>query len=307
MLTYECLELRDQRGVISEGEVGLDAVLERDQPELLEAGDVALSKPLVREVAERWPAPQVERLAALERVAPLEREALEALSVKLAGVDVQHVASTARNHDVLAEPLAEARDVHLDGLSGRVGRLLAPQLVDQAVHGDGLAAVEQQDRQYSSLFASSERDQPPFVFSLEWAQYAELDHRRPTWATLPPIGGFCPIATRCCRPFAAPEDTARNGSRPRSGNRKEPEMTHKHRRALHGMAAAVSMCALAASTASAAPVEQILPRAEDQSAGGSSSVPPPSSSIAASAAEEYENLRSPEATTVPVRHTPPQT
>lgn len=78
-------------------------------------------------------------------------------------------------------------------------------------------------------------------------------------------------------------------------------MTHRHRRALHGMAAAVSMCALAAPTASAAPVEQILPRAEDQSASGSSSVPPPSSSIAASAAEEYENLRSPDATTVPVR------
>lgn len=78
-------------------------------------------------------------------------------------------------------------------------------------------------------------------------------------------------------------------------------MTHKHRRALHGMAAAVSVCALAAPTASAVPVEQFIPRAGDESASGSSSMPPPPSSIAASAAEEYENLRSPDATSVPVR------
>jgi hypothetical protein len=78
-------------------------------------------------------------------------------------------------------------------------------------------------------------------------------------------------------------------------------MTRKHRRALHGMAAAVSVCALAAPTASAATVEQFLPRAGDESASGSSSVPPPASSIAAPAAEEYANLRSPDATSVPVR------
>jgi ABC-type phosphate transport system substrate-binding protein len=78
-------------------------------------------------------------------------------------------------------------------------------------------------------------------------------------------------------------------------------MTPKHRRALHGVAAAVSVCALAAPTASAVPAEQFLQDAEDGSAGGSSSVSPPPSSIAASAAEEYENLRAPDGTTVPVR------
>jgi hypothetical protein len=77
-------------------------------------------------------------------------------------------------------------------------------------------------------------------------------------------------------------------------------MTLKHQRALQSMAAAVSVCALAAPTASAAPVEQFLPRAGDESAGGSSSVSPPPSSIAASAAEEYDNLRAPDATSVPV-------
>jgi hypothetical protein len=50
-------------------------------------------------------------------------------------------------------------------------------------------------------------------------------------------------------------------------------MTHKHRRTLHGMAAAVTVCALAAPSASAVPAEQFIPRAENESASGSSSVP----------------------------------
>jgi hypothetical protein len=78
-------------------------------------------------------------------------------------------------------------------------------------------------------------------------------------------------------------------------------MTPKHRRALHGMAAAISVCALAAPTASAVPAEQFFQDAEDRSAGGSSSVSPPPSSIASSAAGEYEKLRAPHGTTVPVR------
>lgn len=74
-------------------------------------------------------------------------------------------------------------------------------------------------------------------------------------------------------------------------------MTHKHRHTLRALAAAAAACALAPPTASAVPVEQFLPSAGDRSA----SAPPPPSSIAASAAEEYEKLRSPDATTAPVR------
>lgn len=78
-------------------------------------------------------------------------------------------------------------------------------------------------------------------------------------------------------------------------------MTPKHRRALHGMAAAMSVCALAAPTASAVQAEQFFQDADDRSAGASSSVSPPPSSIAASAAEEYEKLRAADGPTVPVR------
>jgi hypothetical protein len=78
-------------------------------------------------------------------------------------------------------------------------------------------------------------------------------------------------------------------------------MTISHSRHVRGLALAAVIGALAAPSASAAPAEQFFPRAEDESARRSSSVPPPPSSIAAAAAEQYDDLRSPDATTVPVR------
>jgi hypothetical protein len=78
-------------------------------------------------------------------------------------------------------------------------------------------------------------------------------------------------------------------------------MTHKRCRPLATLGLAAAIGALAAPAATAIPAEQFIPRAEDESLIGSPSVPPAPSSIAGSAAEEYENLRSPDATTVPVR------
>jgi hypothetical protein len=77
-------------------------------------------------------------------------------------------------------------------------------------------------------------------------------------------------------------------------------MTLRHQRAIQGVAAALSVCAFAAPTASAIPAEQFFQDAGDRSAG-SSSVSPPPSSIASSAAREYEKLRAPDGTTNPVR------
>jgi hypothetical protein len=51
-------------------------------------------------------------------------------------------------------------------------------------------------------------------------------------------------------------------------------MTLKHRRALHGIAAAIGVCALAAPTASAVPSEQFLQDAKDRSAGSATSATP---------------------------------
>ena len=63
VLGDECLQLADNLGVPAELELGLDPLLERAEPQLLEAGDLALRKGLVGQVAESGPAPERERLA----------------------------------------------------------------------------------------------------------------------------------------------------------------------------------------------------------------------------------------------------
>ena len=78
VLADERLELGDQGRVAAERQIGLDALLERQQPELVEPGDLGLRELLVGEVRERRAAPHVERLAGggrerRSRVAALER------------------------------------------------------------------------------------------------------------------------------------------------------------------------------------------------------------------------------------------
>ena len=61
----EPLELADQLRVAAERQVGVEAVLDRGQAQLLQPGDVGLERGLESEVAERGPAP--EREGARER------------------------------------------------------------------------------------------------------------------------------------------------------------------------------------------------------------------------------------------------
>jgi hypothetical protein len=83
----ECFELGDELDVAAEREVGLDALLDDDRAQLLEARDLRLCERLVEEVRERGPSPQCKglterdlgrlRLAPLERGAPFLRQARE--------------------------------------------------------------------------------------------------------------------------------------------------------------------------------------------------------------------------------------
>ena len=93
MLGDEGLELGDERRVPAEREVGLDPLLERREPQLLEPLDGRARERLVGEVGERRPAPELERLAeqrgrragvvARARPLGLRRQALEAREVEV--------------------------------------------------------------------------------------------------------------------------------------------------------------------------------------------------------------------------------
>jgi hypothetical protein len=63
MLRRQGLQLPDELALPPEREVGLDPVLDRRQPQVLDARDLWLGEGLVRELPERRPPPQVERLS----------------------------------------------------------------------------------------------------------------------------------------------------------------------------------------------------------------------------------------------------
>src|SRR5829696_7035719 len=186
MLRYECLELANQLGVLSAGEVSVDAVFQQCQPQLLEPADLRLRERLESEIGERRPAPEREGLPQLlrglpgvvggQRLAALVGQALAPVEVELAGLHVDQVAIRP-SHDpsaAVAESLAQPRHLDLDALSRRGGRVLAPQLLDELIGRYGFVGMNQEDREQRTLPAAGDRDRPAGLVDFEWAEHPEL-------------------------------------------------------------------------------------------------------------------------------------
>jgi hypothetical protein len=182
VLGHERLELPDELGMTARLQVGVHAVLERGEPQALEAGDLRSREVLVREVCERRPAPHRERLAqpsrrALRgRFARLGNDPLEARPVELVRLDAQQVAGLARDESPLAELFAQARDVDLNAFRRRARRLFRPKLVDQPRHRDDLVRVQEEDRQQRPLLPRPEVQRVPLLDHLQRAEEPEF-HR----------------------------------------------------------------------------------------------------------------------------------
>ncbi len=102
VLRDEGLELGHELRVPPQGEVGGHAPLESEQPQLLQSADRGLCERLVREVGERRPSPQGQRIS--ERLGRGRRlfvlglldEPLERPDVERVRLDVEHVAGGGR-------------------------------------------------------------------------------------------------------------------------------------------------------------------------------------------------------------------
>ena len=120
MLLDELFQLAHQLACRAELEVGLDPLLERREPHLLEPAQFVTGKRLERQVLERAAAPETERrlqllrsLARL-RAARLRGQPLEARQVELLRVDPQHVPGRLRDEQLRADRLSQPRDVVLE-------------------------------------------------------------------------------------------------------------------------------------------------------------------------------------------------
>ena len=202
MLGGQRLELARHVGVPAEPQVGLDAILDRSEAGLLEAGDLWLRERLVLEVRQRRSSPEPERVAELpgrrlgpvtgEVLAGLGHQALELARVELARSDAQDVArAPGQQHPVghlaapvLRERLAQLGDVDLHALGGGRGRPLAPELVDQPVAGDDLVRVEQENREQRLLLPATERDRLTLLDHLQGTEDRNsMTCLRPGWRT----------------------------------------------------------------------------------------------------------------------------
>ena len=172
----------------TECEVGVDPLLQREQPLFLEPGAVRACERVV-EIAERRPAPERERfphrLRGAGAVAAVDfaEQLLEAIEVELARLDPHEVARGLRHDPLAPERLAEAGDVDLQRRASGLGRSRVPKLVDQAVAGDNPVGLEQEEREQRTLLDAAEGELPAVVGDLERPEDPKL-HASPPLAAL---------------------------------------------------------------------------------------------------------------------------
>ena len=176
VMGHEPLELAQHVGMSSDREIGIDAVLERGNSQLREAGDLGLREPDVAQVGEWLAAPETECLtqvaSALLGIEPSTRlfePHLEAIGVELAGLDSQRVAGRGSLDAISAQHAAQPRHVAVQrGHRGR-RRRLAPQRVDQQVPPDDLVRAQQQVPEQSALSAALDRARTAILLHLQRA------------------------------------------------------------------------------------------------------------------------------------------
>jgi hypothetical protein len=202
------LQLRDRLRVAAQCQVELQPVLERGEPHALEPRRLGRGAPEQLDIGQRRAAEQLEAGAQLRgggrlvagraQAAGVVEVALEALEVERAGRQLDRVAA-GPGGDRLSLPqlLPQLGDVHLERLDGGGRRMLAPQLVDQAVgRHDAVAVLEQQHGEQRAPLGPGDRDLPAGPDDPQRPQDPEL-HR--LTAALPPSCRH----SRTCRPWSS--------------------------------------------------------------------------------------------------------
>jgi hypothetical protein len=150
VLAHECLQLGDERTVVSELELRLEQLLASGGAKLFEARNLGLRERLERELGERRPTPERQCLAEHSRPSfgrafwRLPDEPLEAVGVDVVPIDGEYVPRRTRHQQLGAERLAQLGDEVLKRTDGGLGGRRAPELLDETVGRDHLAGSQRE-------------------------------------------------------------------------------------------------------------------------------------------------------------------
>ena len=205
----ERLQLGDRLAVSTDREVGLQAMLERDEAQRFQPADLVARERLVAEVRQRRAAPQRERaaqhLARLGRgpsgkqLPALVQQPLEPLQIERAVLDPHQVAERPRLDHPIAERLPQLRHVHLQRLDRSRGRLLIPQRINEPLRRHRLARVQQQDRKQRALLRRPQLELGPVLPDRQRTENPEFHPTNVTPATNK-------LKAHRARPFASRTD-----------------------------------------------------------------------------------------------------
>src|SRR5262249_14388759 len=181
---HERLQLSDEIGVTSEGQVGFEALLEHRELQLLEASDLSLRKRLVCDVREGRPPPEggrrpeefgsLRRTTLRERLARLRQQPLAPRRVQFLRCEDKRVTGRPADQTRCSKRRAQARDVRPHRYLGRRRWLAVPQVFDQPIARDDFAGVEHEEREKRTLLTATERGRTTVLDDLERPEDAEF-------------------------------------------------------------------------------------------------------------------------------------
>ena len=181
VLRGEALELGDEVGCSAQLEVGVDAALECDEPELLEPLALGRHERSAFEAGECNTAAERERCMQLRRgdagrlAARVVHERLEELEIELVPVDLEPVARALCDDAIVPEDLPQAVHRDLQRVRRRRRGAVAPERVDHAVARDDLVRAQQQQSEQRTLLPAAERERLSLGRHLERPENPELE------------------------------------------------------------------------------------------------------------------------------------
>ena len=204
----ERLEVGDNVEVPPERELRVDELLPRRELQLLEPRDLRARERLERQIGERRPAEERQRipqlLGALGRwsVSALHDLPLEAHGVDLLGREVERIAGGQRRNRLAAELLSQLRHVVLERVGRSAGRLLPPEVLDESVLGNRPPDPQRECREQGARFLAVRGQDLLAVDDVELTEQSDLEHAAFYHGRRIPGGTACrrcPLPPSCAR------------------------------------------------------------------------------------------------------------